>query len=283
MNGKHRMALGVAPMFLRLGVALIFVWAGLVKLMGTMEVSGETAATLANMGAITPAPSGPATTPATPTKPLPAPPEVKPGEPAKTPAGDGTAGRVDGALGTGHVVLAGFAVQDAGESGAPKYSAADFPTPVKVSQVYGVALAIHGAAHPAALGDGPAPKAIWPAALAEGRMPVVLAYAVAITELLAGGLVLIGLMTRLSAFSLAGVMVGAAWLTQFGPAVQAGDGFMGVLPNHAALDMASWTPLLFQVLLLMACLALVFTGPGYMAADHLLFGGRRTREDHDGE
>jgi uncharacterized membrane protein YphA (DoxX/SURF4 family) len=281
------MALGVSPLLLRLALAVVFIWAGLGKVMSTQVLDAEQAAVLANMGVLRPTAATNPADPAPgggPTKPLPAPENnAGPGDEGnvRTPA-SGPAGGV-------------VRVSQEGGAGAPQgaspgvsppatktYTAADFPEPVKVKALYSLAVMIHAAAHPAARADGSVPAPLWPPALAEGRLPLIFAYLVLAAELGGGVLVLLGLCTRFAAFSIAGVMLGAMWLTQFGPAVQQKATVLGFLPQYPPFDPA-WFPLMFQFVLFAMALALMFSGPGYMAADHALFGGRRRHTDHDGE
>lgn len=289
MSTKNRMALGVSPLFLRVALAITFIWAGMGKLWGTMEVDGEMAAVLANMGVIKPKTPATGTTtdggvkPPAPDKPLP------------PPTGETKPAPSDGSVDAGvepRVVLAAF--QDTGApvgstpgasptlAQAGQYTAADFPDKVSVKPLYLMAASLHMLAHPKATPEKPAPMAIWPPALAEGRMPVIIAWLVTIAELGGGILVALGLCTRLAALSLAGVMVGAMWLTQIGPAIAKGDAILGFLPNHARYGM-EWQDLLLQFVLFATAMALFFSGPGFMAADHALFGPRRRNDDHDGE
>lgn len=286
MSTKYRMAAGVSPMFLRAALAVTFIWAGMGKLRGTTEVDGETAAVLANMGVITPASAAtPGTNPAAPAKPLPppsddrkAPGDAKPKEEPKAPANDG---HVE--AGTSGARIVTVAQQGGGAaSGATTYTAADFPSKVPVKNVYMVAVMIHNAAHPTATPENPNPKAYWPAALANGRWPVIQAWLVMAAELGGGVLAAIGLCTRLAGFSLAVVMAGAMWLAQIGPAVMSGHTVLGFLPDLPRYD-PSWMYLLFPFILFMSAVALMFSGAGYMAMDHLLFGGGSQHEDHDGE
>lgn len=292
MSTQHRMGLGVAPLFLRATLALVFIWAGLGKIMATMDVQGDMAATLANMGVIKPSttPTGGGTSTPAPAKPLPA-----PADSPSTPPADGGKVQSDPANPLEPTIVS--VNQDAPPpAGAPAgsspgvnpaptsgpYTAADFPNPVPVKTMYLLAASLHTAAHPVATPETPAPKAIWPPALASGRLPIIMAYLVVAAELGGGALILIGLCTRVAAFSIAGVMAGAMWLTQFGPAIQSGKAVYGILPNHAAFG-PDWMPLMFQFSLFCAALALMCTGPGYMAADHALFGRRHRHEDHDDE
>lgn len=286
MSTRHSRSRSFAPVWLRLALGITFIWAGMAKIRATMEVDGEQAAILANMGVLKPA-GGPSASPGTPTTPLPPPAEtVSPEEdaPAKP---QGSLDPVEG-----HARIVRVAMQDAqgtapsaaapAQSAPPQYTAADFPDKVRVKTVYLLAASLYSAAHPTATPERPSPMPLWPPALASGRMPVVLAWLVAIAELGGGILVLIGLCTRFGAFSLAFVMAGAMWLTQIGPAVQSGKTVLGFLPDYARYDGAAWTPLLFQFALFSMAMALLFTGPGIMAADHALFGRRRV-EDHDDE
>jgi len=168
------------------------------------------------------------------------------------------------------------------QSSAPRvYTAADFPKPVPVKMVYALALGIHSAANPAAPETGGTPpRAIWPKSIGGGSWPVYLAWAVVVTELGGGVFVFLGLFTRLWSLGLAGVMVGAMWLTQFGPAIQSGKTTLGFLPSHPAFG-PEWQTLLIQFSLLMAALALAFLGPGRASLDHVLLGGRPEEDDED--
>jgi putative oxidoreductase len=108
-----------------------------------------------------------------------------------------------------------------------------------------------------------------------------LAWAVAITELAGGLCLLLGLLTRLAAFGIAGVMLGAMWLTQIGPAIQSGKTTLGFLPDYGAFDGMKWEPLMFQFALCAAALALAFLGPGRLSLDTALLSGRGGDDDED--
>ena len=300
MSTRYRMALGVSPLILRLALAVTFIWAGLGKIATTMEVDGHMAAILGNMGILKPSGAGAGSgggagatnsgTPGSsaPTTPLPPPTEV-------IEKSDPTDGSVDaGERGEGYALArvaqdtteqpsTGNGTSTAPAQAAPRYTAADFPEPVRVKPVYLLAASLWMAAHPQAREDGVVPMPLWPPALAEGKLPLIFAVLVLAAELGGGVMVLIGLLTRFAAFSIAMVMAGAMWLTQFGPAIQSGKAVLGILPPHAAFDGQSWMPLMWLMALFAMALALMFSGPGYMALDHALFGGRRRREDHDGE
>jgi putative oxidoreductase len=122
---------------------------------------------------------------------------------------------------------------------------------------------------------------LWPYGLGQGRWPVYQAYAVAFTELVGGACLLIGLMTRLWSVVLAGVMLGAIWLTEIGPSIQMGDAVLGFLPNRAALAPGEWQRLMLQLSLLMSSFALAFLGAGRASLDYMLFGPPRDEDDED--
>lgn len=82
MNHRQRVGLAIAPLFLRVGLGITFVWAGLGKVMGDeMSVQGEDAVILADLGVIAGPTARPILTPSTSPTNVPAPaskPEVKP-------------------------------------------------------------------------------------------------------------------------------------------------------------------------------------------------------------
>lgn len=174
---------------------------------------------------------------------------------------------------------------------APKYLPGQFPEGVQARPVLRLAILLDQAARPPFNDDGVEPRPIWPLELAKGRWPVYLAYAVAVTELVGGMALLLGLFTRLSALGLVGVMLGAIWLTEIGPAVQSGHALFGFLPAHGAFDHDAsgktvWMPLLWQLSLLGAAGAVFFLGAGGLSLDRIIFGGPRPRavetsEKHD--
>jgi uncharacterized membrane protein YphA (DoxX/SURF4 family) len=120
---------------------------------------------------------------------------------------------------------------------------------------------------------------LWPKVIGEGPAPMILAWAVALTELCGGAAVLIGLLTRLWSLAIAGVMLGAMWLTQFGPAIQAGTARLGFLPGHDPFDSAAWQTFLIQFALFGAAMALAFAGPGRLSLDHVLLSGRKEDDE----
>lgn len=262
MNYRQRAGLGIAPLLLRLALAVVFIWAGLGKIMTEIPVSGSRAAALANLGVRVPgAPVLPAPASLSP------PPDAQPADAFRDPASLGSPTT------SGTPPLAQIA-----------YAPSDFPEAANVRAVYGIALWIQAAAHPPIADDGTQPRPIWPARLAQDRAPVYIAWAVTIAELAGGLFLLMGLLTRLSALGVALVMVGAIWLDQIGPAIQSGQTVLGFLPSRPAFDPEAWRPLFFQFTLLMSALAVVFAGPGTLAIDNILFGrSRRAGDDDDDE
>jgi uncharacterized membrane protein YphA (DoxX/SURF4 family) len=279
MAFRDALALHVAPLPLRVILAVTFVWAGLGKVTQSMEVQGESAARLANMGILATTraepslPLQPDTKVAPPQDPLQAPGAAGGGGAKPSPQQESPAGLLPPLL-----VMAQDSKSGGTQSGgtqpsapAPSYTAADFPRPASVLRVNGLALLIHSAAFPAPRPDGSAAMVLWPQAVATGMWPVILAWSVALSEFIGGVLIFVGCFTRLSALSLVGVMAGAIWLTGIGPALQAGTTQLGFLPNHATFDVAAWKDLLWQCVLAMACLTLAMLGSGALALDRVLF------------
>ncbi|MGP1346032.1 MAG: DoxX family membrane protein [Phycisphaerales bacterium] len=167
------------------------------------------------------------------------------------------------------------------------YEPEQFPEdrPVQLRRLHGLVLAMD-AAHA---------RGQWPDFLAGPAAYTALAWAAALVELLGGIFLLFGFLTRIAAISVAGVMAGAIWMTQIGPALSATDPsatFLGFLPALRLDDPAAWTSawkdLLWQFMLLMAALAVFFSGPGKLAIDALLFVApgepkRSRRRDDDDE
>jgi uncharacterized membrane protein YphA (DoxX/SURF4 family) len=156
------------------------------------------------------------------------------------------------------------------------YAAEDFPDPVMVPRLYHIALGLHRAAHPA----DPA-KQLWPTQLADPGTIRILAWAAAITEVAGGAMILFGFLTRVAAMGTAGIMLVAMVLTTIGPAAVSGAGFLGFLPPPRMAEPAAWGPawtgMLFQFALLMLSLGLVFSGPGGLSLDRLVFGPSTAR------
>lgn len=278
----------IAPIFLRLALGATFLWAGFGKLLETMPVKGERAAILANLGALDIPAS--ASTPA----PIPAPAQAEdkkltsPDQPRETDADPDAPSTTPGAepkASKPEVVKPSPAADKAPTPAAsgPVATAADFPDEIRVRRVYGLALLIHSATNPGTTESGNEKMPLWPAKVGTGHWPLTFAWAAAITEIVAGLFVLVGLLTRISALSLAFCMIVAIWLTEIGPAVQAGDTFLGFLPNYKAFGSdAAGNPLFarlfWQTSLLCIGLALTFSGPGWLSFDRALFPPRLDRD-----
>ena len=158
------------------------------------------------------------------------------------------------------------------------YTASEFPDEFEIPRVYSLALLIHKSAYPPAKPAAPdatqsanAMMKLWPQRLAHGMWPVRLAWAVAVTEVVAGFFVLVGLLTRASALCLASTMLGALWLTEIGPAIQSGKTVLGILPDRPPFDIDAWKTLLWQLSLFMSAISLAFLGSGAIGFDRKLF------------
>lgn len=272
MRSRDRAGLALAPLFLRFALALTFVWAGLGKLMVREMVSGDDAAILANYGVL-PNPHAPQS----PRREAPATPELKAPDPdaAEPPSDPGPQSATtprSGPDARGNTLLASFQ-----EVNPDLATAADFPEPVPVKRYALLVLGLHHAAHPGLSAKDSAPlMRLWPDFDPKTDFdpwPVRLAWAVSLTELVGGILIGVGLLTRLGALGVGGVMIGAIWLTTIGPAIQSGETMLAVLPKHDAFDGQAWTTPLFQLTLLCSALALFFAGPGTLSLDRLLVGG----------
>lgn len=266
MQIATRSAVFLAPIPLRILLAVTFLWAGFGKIAAEMPVKGEQAALLANMGlrlSATKPPSQPEAAPK-PTKPSPDP---SPESSEPTPADPEPSGDIPDASARAHprasITSRSMTVQQT----ATTYTASDFPEPVRVKRVYGLALLTYQAAHPLADEQGNPGVQLWPDWAVRDKRPIYIAWAAAITECLAGVLVLIGLLTRIGAIMIAGVMATAMWLTEIGPAIQASQTHLGFLPAHDLWDTAAWKTLLWQFSLFGAALALLFAGPGALSLD----------------
>lgn len=257
MSARQGSGSSIAPIFLRLCLGITFVWAGLGKVMNESAVSGDAAAVLANMGVIAPAgkPTSMGTRDAMPTLmslsgPQDQPKDPAPKEPAATPP----------------------ASAPSPAASQPHYTAADFPEPVKIKNVHFITMMVANATVVPTNDKGePAKMRLLPAALGQRPWPVVLAWGAAITELVGGAMILVGLFTRFWALGLAAVMGVAMWLTQFGPAIQAGTTQLLFLPAYPAKDLQAWMPLFWQFSLFCSAMAVLFLGAGALSLDGLFF------------
>ncbi|MBY0112510.1 MAG: DoxX family protein [Phycisphaerales bacterium] len=270
MSTRDSFAVSVAPVFLRLVLGTTFIWAGLGKFMAEFSVKGEQAAALANMGVSSVQTRAGAAAAAESVKPVvkdpvKEAPKEAPKEPAKKTAKPGAqAPQTDPA-----VRLASFTLLPV-QSSARTFTAADFPDEIKLARLYSVALLVHSAGKVPS--DAKATFPLMPSQVTQGEWPVYIAWTVAISELLGGFLVLTGLFTRLSAFFLAGTMIGAIWLTEIGPAVQSGNAVFFFLPANRETFGMDWNTLLIQCSMLAMALNLMFAGAGGLSMDRAISG-----------
>ncbi len=287
MTFGQKLAYHIAPLFLRLVVGATLLWAGLGKLIPEdYQVSPQNARALVDMGAVEQAKvqgfldvdpvADPDTDP--PTDPVQDP--VDPDEDADDPAeGDpedpDDSGEADPDSGGGNastlqhtVILA----QDTDD---------DLP---KLKRLYGVAVKVSHAANPRPDAEGNTPTPVLPSFMGDNQTPKYIGWAAAVGEIFAGGFLLIGFMARLSGLVAAGVMVMAMWLTNIGPAVMghvpAKFGFLPYPESGSFFDVPFYTELGWQLALLAAAVALLFSGSGTLSLDRILFGSSKS-DDFD--
>jgi uncharacterized membrane protein YphA (DoxX/SURF4 family) len=163
------------------------------------------------------------------------------------------------------------------------------PTPGTQKRYHNLSRLIVASAHPGFDANGDELKPIWPKQLATGHWPNTLALAAGISELLGGLLLLVGLFTRFGAIMTFSVMAVAIWLTQIGPAMQAGGALFGFLPPYGAFDLDAsgkpvWMPLLWLAALGASSAAVVFLGGGTLSLDRVIFGsGARSSTAPEGK
>lgn len=284
MRKRDSAGLAIAPVFLRLVLAVVFIWAGLGKFVGKIEVQGTDAAILANYGVLDnphaprsappPTDSDGTVDPIAPTEESPSPEDS--GNESDSPQASHREG--SGWLAAESAPPTARLVAFQTDGTVPILAtAADFPDPVEVRGYANLVLLLHNRIHPEIDPEDSSPRMrLWPdfdASTDYDPWPRYAALAAALTELIAGILLLVGLLTRLSAFSIACVMLTAMWLTVIGPAIQSGDTRLGFLPNYELFGSGEWMLLLYQFSLLGHALALVFAGPGMLSIDRLLLGG----------
>lgn len=302
MRLRDSIALTLPSFLLRLVLGVTFIWAGTGKLIGTMQVSGDDAARLANLGVdlniIEPEPSQGEPERDELLKPLPqdsgadAPIETPSTEPLEeqaddiiekiedaienkteeppatlpTPPATNTGGTI------GHLDPT-YASWTRVQNNSNDRTSSDFPEPVECQRVFTIALMISKAADPGLTPDSQPITPIMPAKLASRPWPKLLAWTAAITEIVAGAFLILGLMTRISALSTFFVMLVAMWMTQFGPAAfHTNDAILGFIPRADDLfSPAAYGQLFWQLALASMSLAVVFLGSGAIGIDRLLF------------
>lgn len=310
MRFRDHVALTLPPLFLRLTLCVIFLWAGLGKIMGEMNVTGDDAARLAQMGVqldpadTQPSPArplpepndadNPETTPPAAQKPtLPPPSElVVPEQPAATPATETDPADEESAdetvKATEQVSIQPPAFRwTTVQNAEPRFTASDFPGDYTVQRVAGIALMISHAGNPGYDDHSSVLPATLPAKIASERWPIYLAWAAAISELLAAVLLFFGLMTRFAALMLIGTMLVAIWLTQIGPAVVGlTDAYLGFIPKaDNPWSPASYKDLFFQLSCLTMAAAVMLLGSGPIGLDRAIWrrSERLERTDNPGK
>lgn len=288
MRCRDHIALTLPSFLLRLALAITFLWAGTAKIIGTTTVQGDNAARLANLGvtfiADAPVAEPDAETPNEPQSPL-------PGTNA-TPATDDLLDQAEDLLSDPESETdsenprspivqsdhhAPYTLLSVVQSAAPAVGS-DYPDPVTIKRVYGIALLIDHASNPALTEDSQPVSPLLPKWMGKGKMPVISAWATAITELAAGVFLLIGFLTRISAFSLMTVMLVALWSTNIGPAMlHDSNAILGFIPRAADVwDPSSYSVLLWQFALIIMSLSVLLLGAGPLSIDRMLFRpGRR--------
>lgn len=301
MRFRDQVALTLPSLLLRLTLCLIFLWAGLGKIIGEMTVTGADAARLVAMGVnLTPATPAPAAQPpAGPTRSLPgvtpvdsAPvdpaPIMNPAEPADQSSARPARPTVLPTEAPTELIVPDPVSAVPAEPAplalaAPRWlpvqlssiplTAADFPGDYPVQRVCGIALLLSKAADPGLNANSEPIPPTMPAWVGADRWPLIFAWAGAVTELLAAALLLFGVLTRFGAILIVGIMLQAMWLTQIGPAfVGRNPSYLGFIP--AVGD--PWAPPTYQILFFqLTCLtmaaAVFLLGSGPIGFDRALF------------
>jgi uncharacterized membrane protein YphA (DoxX/SURF4 family) len=284
LTARQRTALSVPPLLLRLVLAAIFIWAGYAKIFGTFEVTDENRPALIAAGVLGQPTVVP---PVTETESAPiVPPDVEPDdEPVDEPSIPDEE-PVDDPEPVSPVEPA--PAGDPGpsaeaEPGEVLMVAQSQGSPTTVRMLSNIATMLHAGANPQPVvnddGTTTTPMALVPDALGSPPWALRLAWAAAVTELVAGLLLLIGLFTRLAGLSVAWVMGVAIWMTAIGPAIQSGNAFLGFLPQPDLL-MTHYHDLFFQLALFAMGLALLFSGGGMLSLDRWIFG-KSVADDDD--
>lgn len=264
MGLRDTLGLKLAPVMFRLALGATFIWAGHGKVLTKSTFTPDDLAALANMGvsaAVAAAhPATGATTPVTP--------------PAATPpkSGDPSAPLPEPPAPSGGALAAASSVV------GRHYSSVDFDSALNLAGLYRIALLIRSsAADPVAREDGRRPIRLWPKAIGNGQWPARLAWAVALTELVGGALVLVGFLARIASLGLVGVMLGALWLATLGPAINAPKSFLIILPELSAFQ--AWQSFALQMCALACAFGVATLGAGWLSVDAFVFGGSRSSSE----
>ncbi len=293
MKIKEPLSLHAAPLLLRIAVGVVFLWAGSVKLFTTTTYSGDDARLLIELGVVAGA-ADPAT-PVDTTEPREA--EASQEEAAADAAEDASADQTGDAgeeIGEAVDAVAGELEEKVDEVATTlEEQVDDIVTAVEESiakdlgadavvarRLYSITLLLHRASHPEE-GRG----SVWCSRMSSPGWVTSLAWLAALTECVGGVLILIGLLTRIWALGLAMTMVVAMATTTIGPAMQSGGALLGFLPalrldEPGGAWVRAWRPWLFQLSLLMSCLALVCTGAGALSIDRRVLGKKSGSTRH---
>ncbi len=295
MRAIDRFALSFTPMLLRLVIGATFLWSGAGKLFHHTELSDPDRAIITQLEGGAPAP----TNQAPPAEPLPEPdPEAETGdapaedseeEPARPrlrsltdpnasalPSGYSLTLAQDSAPDQGLDTLnpnaetteeavgeALDAITDEIEDAAAEFVGAN---PTRERFLVNVALTTYKAANP----EKGSPRV--PAFMGDNAL--VLAWGVAIIEFVGGVCLILGFLTRFWAVMITGVIAGALWITELGPAMLGGldQTFLGFLPPVWPFNPAAAMHFLWLLLLTISAFSLVFLGAGALSIDRFLFG-----------
>tara|TARA_R110002096_G_scaffold173781_2_gene347941 strand:- start:85704 stop:86738 length:1035 start_codon:yes stop_codon:yes gene_type:complete len=303
MRCRDHIALTLPSFLLRLTLAVTFLWAGTSKLVGTSTTDGDNAARLANLGVTFIQEHPVVPTPKTndePIKPLPnSEPEIDsdtdnldtPVEPViqkDQPANPATGQSPDQSIDPSAQLPIDpnleqqtrsnlVSIRNIVQTTAPAVGS-DFPQPVTYRNLYNISLLLDRAGSPGLTEDSQPISPIVPSWMGQGKVPVIAAWATAITELTCGAFLLIGFLTRFSALSLCVVMLVAMWITQIGPAaMQTSDAILGFIPNtQDPWNPGSYSVLLWQLAIVTMTLSVALLGAGPLSLDRMLFRpGRR--------
>ncbi|MEM1165138.1 MAG: DoxX family protein [Planctomycetota bacterium] len=277
MTFSQKLGLGLPPVLLRLVLGLIFLWASVPALLMTQDFTGPAAERLVALGLAGPNVPAPADPPA------PAPPaEPAPEAPGEEPPPADDAGETQA-----HAQFGSFQLIHA-QDAAPD---PDAPLVVTRPRLYGLVLLMHGLAQP----DGNGNR-MWPEPLATPRVLEILAWSAKITELAGGLCLIIGLFSRLFGFAFVGVMGVALWTTQIAPSIigrfpfhpakpnlitDVNPALFGFLPppyfSDPSMATSVWQTMLFQLIIMAASAALIFTGSGWLSLDRAIFKRRQPK------
>lgn len=313
MSFSDKLAVHLSPVLIRLVLGGTFALAGAAKIFSTTEVTPLQAARLAELGILSPTAAGAPSQALPPSegepeaedsagenvgrradaRPAIVPvvwqdggeqPEAEQPEAEQPEADEAASGEPEtDAEAAG---AAGDAAEDAPVEGAidaatdNRFTAADFPNGAEVRRLHAsITLTLLSATKPDTYDkDGNPAKPYMPS------LPVglpMLAWAAAVTELVAGGLLLIGFFGRFAGLAVAIVMGTAAWLVEIGPEWQAGTLVYGFLPGRPWDDVSAWMHLLWQLALLSMGVGIFFSGAGTLSVDRLLWGGGGDGDDDD--